>query len=63
MRATASEPNDKLNLNDINEQMHSAQNWMLRAFMETYRITGEEKYLDTAEQMIKALYLPDDGAP
>lgn len=53
-----SEPNDKLNLNDINEQMHSAQNWMLRAFMETYRITGEEKYLDTAEQMIKALYLP-----
>ena len=53
-----SEPDDKLNLADINEQMHSAQNWMLRAFMETYRITGEEKYLDTAKQIIEALYLP-----
>lgn len=53
-----SEPNDKLDLNDINEQMHSAQNWMMRAFMEYYRITGEKKYLDTVKVMLKKLYLP-----
>jgi len=56
-----SEPNDKLNLEDINEQMHSAQNWVLRAFLESYRITGNEAYLDTAKQMIRALYLPVKG--
>ena len=29
-----SEEGDRLNLSDINEQMHSAQNWLMRAFME-----------------------------
>lgn len=53
-----SEEGDKLNLSDINEQMHSAQNWLMRAFMEYYRITGEEKYLDTVKGIIKKLYLP-----
>ena len=53
-----SEPNDKLNLEDINEQMHAAQNWLTRAFLESYRITGEEKYLETAKQILKKLYLP-----
>ena len=53
-----SEDGDRLNLSDINEQMHSAQNWLMRAFMEYCRITGEEKYLDTVKGIIRKLYLP-----
>lgn len=53
-----SEPNDKLNLEDINEQMHSGQNWLMRAFMEYYLATGNEKYLDTVRVILKKLYLP-----
>ena len=53
-----SEEGDRLNLSDINEQMHSAQNWLMRAFMEYCRITGEEKYLDTVKGIIRKLYLP-----
>ena len=53
-----SEPGDKLNLNDINEQMHSAQNWLMRAFMEYYRVTGKTEYLETVKTILEKLYLP-----
>lgn len=53
-----SEPNDKLNLEDINEQMHSAQNWLMRAFMAYYRQTGDSKYLDDVKTILRNLYLP-----
>ena len=53
-----SEPGDKLNLCDINEQMHSAQNWLMRAFMEYYRVTGRAEYLETVKTILEKLYLP-----
>ena len=53
-----SEEGDKLNPADINEQMHSAQNWLMRAFMAYYRLTGETKYLDDVKTILRKLYLP-----
>ena len=53
-----SEEGDKLNLEDINEQMHSAQNWLMRAFMAYYRLTGERRYLEDVKRILRALYLP-----
>lgn len=53
-----SEEGDKLNPADINEQMHSAQNWLMRAFMAYYRLTGEQRYLDDVKTILRKLYLP-----
>ena len=53
-----SEPNDKLNLSDINEQLHSAHNWLLRALMGCYRRTGDERFRAECETILKKLYLP-----
>ena len=53
-----SEPNDKLDLTDINEQMHSSHNWLLRALMACYRRTGDAAFRDEAAAILRNLYLP-----
>lgn len=47
-----------LDLTDINEQAHSAHNWLLRALLESYLTTGDVRLMEAVKKIICGLYLP-----
>ena len=46
----------------FDEQQLSGHNWLLRALLEYYRITGSQEAAAAAEKMVRSLYLPLSGA-
>ena len=46
----------------FDEQQLSGHNWLLRALLENYRITGSQEAAAAAEKMVRSLYLPLSGA-
>lgn len=52
----------KVLVKQYDEQQLSSHNWLLRAFLEYYRLSGDEEIRIISERMIRNLYLPLIGA-
>ncbi len=46
----------------FDEQQLSGHNWLLRALLEYFRLTGSRQALGAAEKIVKNLYMPLKGA-